>query len=140
MDKNEIVNKKGCMGCGWVLVVPIGCFTAIALFLSIAALLYILWGAAMTPSATICKNAAEIALRSPAVIEALGEPVEVGFAVKGSINIDGSQKMMDFAIPVSGPKGNGVLYVVGTEKGNALSYSKLEVKLEKSEIIIKLLK
>ena len=58
---------------------------------------------------------------NPEVVAALGEPIESGLLISGSINVEGSGGNVDVSIPISGPKGSGTLYVVGTRIGRALA-------------------
>jgi hypothetical protein len=62
-------------------------------------------------------------------VAALGEPIESGWWITGSINVSGSSGNVDVAIPISGPKGSGTLYVVGTRSAGRWQYSTMEVEL-----------
>ena len=53
--------------------------------------------------------------RHPAAAEALGRPIEEGWMRKGSIMAHGRSRLAKLAIPVSGPKGTGMLYVEAVE-------------------------
>ena len=54
------------------------------------------------------------ALRNtPAAMEVLGEPVELGWWVTGSANTHNGDKTVDLTLPVNGPRGAGVLRAVG---------------------------
>lgn len=50
----------------------------------------------------------------PAVEAALGRPLKVGRFASGSIQVSGASGEADLALPVSGPKGGGTLYVKAT--------------------------
>jgi hypothetical protein len=50
----------------------------------------------------------------PAVAAKLGTPLKVGRFASGSINVSGTSGDADLALPVSGPKGAGTLYVKAT--------------------------
>ena len=72
-------------------------------------------------------DAAQAAVRhleaDPALAEMLGTPVTVGWLVSGSIATGGATTTLDLALPVSGPKGAGTLYVQGTQTaGGAWEY------------------
>jgi len=66
---------------------------------------------------------------NPEVVAALVEPIESGFWVSGSINVNGSSGDVDVSIPISGPKGAGTLYVVGTRSAGLWQYSAMEVEV-----------
>lgn len=70
-----------------------------------------------------------LARANPEVVAALGEPIESGFWISGSINVNGPSGDVDVSIPISGPKGSGTLYVVGTQAAGQWRYSTMEVEL-----------
>jgi hypothetical protein len=63
------------------------------------------------------------------VATALGRPVEEGFP-SGSINTNNNTGDVDLSIPISGPKGKGTIYVVGTRSGGTWTYSKMSVTID----------
>ena len=67
---------------------------------------------------------------SPEVVVRLGQPLKPGWMVSGSINVSGPSGDADLAIPVSGPKGKGTLYVVGKKSAGQWTYSRMEVEVE----------
>ena len=76
---------------------------------------------------------------SPAVIQALGEPIEEGFFVFGSIHVNGPSGEADIAIPISGPNGSGTIYAVATKSAGKWHFQVLEVGIKGSEGRIDLL-
>lgn len=54
---------------------------------------------------------------SPAVVEALGEPIEAGFPRNSSVNIHNSDGEAEMVLPLSGPKGSGRLRVEAERHG-----------------------
>ncbi|HKP03647.1 MAG TPA: cytochrome c oxidase assembly factor Coa1 family protein [Chthoniobacterales bacterium] len=62
------------------------------------------------------------------VVTALGTPIEEGFPM-GSVNTNNDSGDADLSIPVTGPKGKGTIYVVGTRSGGTWTYSKMSVKI-----------
>ena len=68
-----------------------------------------------------------------AVKNLIGSPVEPGFWLTGSININGSSGNADISYPVSGPKGSGTVYVVGTKSEGSWHYSKISFVQESSD-------
>lgn len=57
------------------------------------------------------KMAMAEALKSPAVIDACGEPIAGSFWTMGSFNLNNGEGQADFVIPLTGPKGGGALTV-----------------------------
>jgi len=73
---------------------------------------------------------------SPAVLHELGQPIEPGWWVSGSINITGPTGSADFATTLRGPIGRGTLYVTAEKQAGRWKYKVLEVAVEgKSERI-----
>ena len=70
------------------------------------------------------------AQENPAVIAVLGEPVEEGFLMSGSISVDGSSGEADLAFPISGPQGSGTVYVIGEKRAGLWEYSTMEVEID----------
>lgn len=66
---------------------------------------------------------------SEQVQSALGTPVESGMFVTGNINTTGAGGNASLAIPVSGPKGEGSLFVEGTKSGGTWTYTTLEAQI-----------
>lgn len=110
----------GC-GCG-------GCLVAILL---VVGLIAAIGGLAFfgLKQADAYKLALDRAQHDPAVIAALGEPIEAGLLVSGSINISGPTGSADIAIPISGPDGDGTIYVVATKSAGQWEFSTLEVEI-----------
>lgn len=74
--------------------------------------------------------AVERAEADPRVIEALGTPLERGFLVQGSIEINNDRGSADVTVPVTGPKGSGELAVAGTRERGEWRLDRLEVEIE----------
>lgn len=90
------------VGCGCLGLIAIG-----AIFIGV-----IVFGAAkMMKASDAYKDTIAVVQSNPAAIEALGEPIEPGFFVSGSVNINNGEGTADLTIPVSGPKGSGDIRV-----------------------------
>lgn len=97
----------------------------------VGSILLVAFGA--TKSTGVYKNAVSIAQRDPVVIDALGSPIKTGMFVSGSTNVNGASGQADLAIPISGPKGNGTLYVVATKSTGRWTFSQLVLEVEKTK-------
>jgi len=75
-----------------------------------------------------------------AVRQRLGEPVKRGFFSSGNIEISGPSGRADIAIPISGPKGKGTLYVVARKSAGLWSFSTLQVAVDGQAERVDLLK
>jgi hypothetical protein len=116
-------------GRNWMWAVPLGCLTAIALFIgSIAAIVVFVFG--LIARSDVYQYALEQARSSPSVVEALGSPIEPGWYLSGTINVTGASGDADIAIPISGPKGAGTLYASAKKRAGVWNYDVLEVALD----------
>lgn len=68
---------------------------------------------------------------SAAVREALGEPVEEGWWVTGSVNVTGPSGKASLSFPVSGPRGEATVYVDAVKQAGEWDLRLLEVSLAK---------
>ncbi|MFC1823447.1 cytochrome c oxidase assembly factor Coa1 family protein [Thermodesulfobacteriota bacterium] len=115
----------------WKWFVPVGCLSALILFVGFGALIaYFVFSFAK--SSEVYKAAVAKAKTNAAVMEALGSPLEEGFFVVGKINISGSSGQADLAIPISGPKGDGTLFVVATKSAGQWNVSTLVAAISKT--------
>jgi hypothetical protein len=115
----------------WKWFVPVGCLSVVLLFAAgIALLITFVFG--MIKSSDAYGEALARAKASPAVIEALGSPIKEGYFTSGSINETGRSGDAELAIPISGPKGSGTIYLEAEESAGQWSFSTLQVEVEKS--------
>ena len=122
----------------WKWFVPVGCLSIIAVIAGFAALiLSFVFG--LMKSSDVYKQALDGAKNNPAVVSALGAPIEAGFFTSGSINTSGPSGTAELAIPISGPKGNGTIYLEAKKSTGTWSYSQLVVQIEQSGQRISLL-
>jgi len=100
----------------------------IILFAAFVAFIMLIVFGAMR-STDVFQTAIARAKADPAVIEALGSPIKDGLFLSGSTNVNGASGEADLAIPISGPKGKGTLYVVAVKAAGEWSYSKMVVEI-----------
>ena len=86
-------------------------------------------------SSDVYKTALERAKNDRRVVAALGTPIKDGMVPSGKTNSNGSVGTADLAIPISGPKGKGTLYAIGTKSGGEWEFSKLSVQIQNGETI-----
>ena len=123
----------------WKWFVPTGCLTILVLFVAfIMSIVLIVFGA--MKSTDVYKDAVAKAKANPAVIEALGSPIEEGMFVFGNTNVNGASGESDLAIPIYGPKGKGTIYLKAEKKLGRWDYSDLVVEIAETKQRIDLLK
>ena len=99
----------------------IGCLTA--LILGIGGCVAIICGVmGIMKSSEPFKDGMRYAKASPAVVASIGEPIEDGWFMQGNIQVQNDSGTANITIPISGPKGNGSVAVVGTKTGGKWSY------------------
>ena len=113
----------------WKWALPVGCLVLLLPVLAISgfvgAILAIVFGS--IKSTDVYEEALALARSNPAVVEALGEPVEDGWFMTGQINVNGPSGSADISIPLHGPKGKGTLYVVASKSAGRWEYHTLEL-------------
>jgi uncharacterized integral membrane protein len=113
----------------WKWFVPVCCLGVLALIAAFIVLIAtIVFG--MIKSTDVYKDALATAQTHPAVVQALGSPIEAGIFVMGSINISGSSGQADLAIPISGPNGKGTIYAVASKHAGQWTFSRLVVEIK----------
>jgi hypothetical protein len=90
-------------------------------------------------SSDVYREALARAKAAPAVVEALGSPIKDGMFVSGSTNVNGASGEANLAIPISGPKGEGTLYVAATKSVGVWNFSSLVLEVKQTKRRIDLL-
>ncbi len=81
----------------------------------------------------VYQEALAVAQTSEASVQALGEPVEAGWWITGSVETSGTSGFADFAFPVSGPDGSGTLYVVAVKSAGLWELQRVDLDVEGGE-------
>jgi len=119
-------------GRNWKWVVPVGCLSIIAAFVAfLAGIFLVVFG--FLRSSDVYQYALERATSNEAVVEALGEPVEPGWYLTGSIEVQGASGQADVSIPIAGPRGKGTIFVSARKTAGRWDYQVLEVEIEGRE-------
>jgi hypothetical protein len=122
----------------WKWFVPLGCFTVALMFVIFVGSILVIVFSAMK-STDLYKDALARAKADPAVIEALGSPIKDGFLMSGNTNVNGASGESNLAIPISGPKGKGTIYVSAQKSLRRWNYSGLVVEVGQTHQRIDLL-
>jgi Cytochrome oxidase complex assembly protein 1 len=70
--------------------------------------------------------AVDRATKNTTVQAELGAPIKVGWFTSGNINLNGPSGSASLAIPLSGPKGSGVVFVEAKRRAGIWRYETLE--------------
>ena len=130
-DANTPVPKK--KGCRWGCIIPAGC---LGLFLlcggGFGAIFYVTIGAVKSSSAYT--DAVKTAKADSEVQQLLGAPIEEGFLVTGSINVQNSSGNADIEIPITGPNGSAKIHAVATKANDKWTFLTLQVYNDTKQI------
>ena len=110
---------------------PLSCFTVALLFLAFIGSILVIVFSAMK-STDVYKEALARAKADPAVIEALGSPIRDGFPASGNTNVTGASGESNLAIPISGPKAKGTIYLSANKSLGQWNYSGLVVEVRQT--------
>ena len=116
----KVLTIIGC-GCGGLILVGILAVAGIFFFVT----------KALKSSDAYTESIAAIE-SNEAAVAALGTPVTPSYFVAGNINFNNGEGEVDLTIPVSGPKGNGVVRVKGTKTagGTDWDYDTWQLEVE----------
>lgn len=135
----EPASKKNWFDRNWKWFVPLACLWGLAVIGGFCALIvYFAFGLMKTSDAY--REALSRAKASPAVVRALGEPLREGLFVSGSIQVNGPSGNAELAIPISGPRGKGTIYLEARKSAGRWNYSTLLVEVNATGERIDLLK
>ena len=118
----------GCGGCLLAVVLVVGFFAAVGglAFLGMK-------------KSDVYQEAVQRAQASPAVVAALGEPVEPALVPSGSISVSGPTGEAELAIPISGPRGDGTIFATASKSAGRWEFTVLEVEIDATGARIDLL-
>jgi len=134
----ENIKHKGWFGRNWKWAVPTGgCLVIILLFVAFAGSL-IFGVSSLFKGSDPYKTAVSIAASNPQVINALGEPIEENGIAKGSINYTNGEGHCNLEIPIKGPNGKAIVFVIAYKLSEHWEYKVLEVSFSETGEIIQL--
>jgi hypothetical protein len=113
----------------WKWLIPVGgivIFGFITAF--IVLILTLIFGA--IKSSDVYQGALTKVKANPEIVRELGEPIEPGWLVEGSININNDSGDANLEIPISGPRKAATVYVIAKKEKGKWNYSSLEVAVD----------
>jgi Cytochrome oxidase complex assembly protein 1 len=120
------VPHKSWLGRNWKWLLVVAFLGVIAFLVGIFAL--IMGG---MRNSDVAKEAVARAQANPSVAEQLGARIDEGWLTSGSINVNaGGSGDADLAVPISGPKGKGTVYVTARKIGGTWNYSQMIAAIE----------
>ncbi len=128
------IAQKGWFSRNWKWLVPTVFIAFIVLPLALVGTVF----GAMKNS-DVARECLLRAQKNTLVVQSLGTPIQEGWLVSGSINVTPTSGDADLAVPISGPKGKGTIYVTAQKKAGVWNYSAMEAAIEGSDRRINLL-
>jgi cytochrome oxidase complex assembly protein 1 len=121
--------RKGWFGRNWKWFVPVGCLGIISIIVVfVVGIVVFVFGA--IKSSDVYQDALKKAQANPVVKRELGEPIEPGWMVSGSINTGNGGGNADLQIPISGPKKGATIYAVAGKRAGSWNYTSLDVVID----------
>lgn len=88
----------------------------------------------------VCKEAFSRAQSSPEVQAILGQPVEKGWFITGSINSSAGEGSANLWIPISGPQGSASIHVIARKEDSVWIYKTMSVVTKPANRSVNLLR
>ncbi len=132
---NELITQPSWWKRNWKWVVPLGgCLGMLLLFATlIGSLVYGVFS--VLEKATPYEYALEKINQDEQMIAVLGTPIEKDGMIQGSVNYLNGDGKANLKIPISGPKGNGTLFVIASSIGDEWTYHEIRVEIKDNEDI-----
>ena len=121
------------LSCGIITAVLLSIFLCIAFIGGIFAVVT----SAMRSSVPY-QDAMTAVQTNPEAVALLGEPIEAGWFVSGSISTSGASGEASLSIPVSGPRGEGTIFVEAEKSGGQWTYYVLALEVDGHPTVIHL--
>ncbi len=90
----------------------------------------VFFGVNSMKSTAVYQQALTAAVSNSEVVDILGEPIKTGLFPSGSINVNDDAGDAQFAIPLSGPNGEGTIYLEATRTTGDWKFHVLEVEID----------
>lgn len=133
-----VTQRSGWWSRHWKWAVPLLSAFLLAMFAA-AILLFMSALLSVMKSSDVYQHSLQQAQRSRPVVSALGDPIEEGWFMMGDISVTGSSGEANLQIPISGPKGEGDIYVEATKSEGQWNYKTLLVRVDGAKESIDLL-
>ena len=128
MPEGQLVPQRGWWSRNWKWVVPTGCLGMLLSCGCLGALLFGLTWQTLRGTGVFVEAVAQ-AKQSPEVRQALGEPIEAGMMLQGTIQSHNDRGSARFSVPLKGSKAEGTLHVEAYKNGDDWKFTTLEVEV-----------
>ncbi len=130
--------KKGWFGRNWKWFVPVGCLGPLLVCGGCGGFFVFGIFSALKSSEAYTQSLAK-AKASPQVIAALGDNIEPGMAIGGSVNLNNNNGTADVIYSISGSKGEAAVHCTGVKENGKWTFNVMDVTVVGTGEIIDLL-
>ena len=132
---NELIPQPSWWKRNWKWAVPVGgCFTLLLLVIALFGSIF--YGVTtMLEKSQPYEYALEKINGDEEIISILGSPIEQDGMMQGSINWNNGNGKADMKIPITGPKGSGILYINASSVDDTWEYHEIRVEITDNESI-----
>lgn len=109
--------------------IPLGCLTLLFL-IAVFGLLTMAIITTSFRSSDVYKQVLAKAVENQQVRDLVGEPIRAAWLISGELHVNGSTGNANLSIPISGPRGKGVIRVVAFKSEGVWRFTYLQVKIE----------
>lgn len=113
----------------WKWAVPVLCTLALTIFAGVIVLV-ISTVFDMVRSSGPYAEGLQRAQANPAAVAALGTPMRAGWFTQGNLEVNGPSGEANLQIPLSGPKGNGQLFVEARKSAGKWNFDTLVLQVD----------
>jgi hypothetical protein len=121
--------EKNWFARNWKWAAPTGCLLMVLLVGAFIGTIFF-FVFSMMKSNDAYQHSLEAARHNPAVVAALGQPIEEGWFVSGNYEETGPSGVANFSSPLKGPKGGATIYVEAHKSAGQWNYNTLVVELD----------
>ncbi|MGO9088154.1 MAG: cytochrome c oxidase assembly factor Coa1 family protein [Candidatus Sulfotelmatobacter sp.] len=109
--------------------IPLGCLTLL-LLIAVFGLTLMTIITASFRSSDVYKQAMAKAAENQQVRDLVGEPIRAAWLISGELHVNGSTGNANLSIPISGPRGKGMIHAVAFKSEGAWRFTYLQVRIE----------
>lgn len=122
----------------WKWVVPVGCGVPVLILLVCGGLLFgiFYWVMGLIKGSDAYTDSLQMVQQNALVQAELGTPIEPGYWVMGEINLTNNSGDADISYSVSGPQGEGTVYVVAEKAAGQWDFKLIRFVHMGNEIIL----
>src|SRR5689334_19294135 len=121
--------RQGFWKRNWKWMVPVGCLSMLGCCgCGVGAIVVGVLG--VIKQSDVYREALAEVRKDPEAASALGRPIEPSWWLSGNVQTSGGSGHADIMVPVSGPKGEGKVYVQAVKHGSRWKFTRLALEVD----------